>query len=237
VQVSDGEQKLGRVIADFTAEFANEMSVRANECVYVTKHVDNEWSSCVSFDGHRHGIVPTSFIHIEQMVQQTENGSQAAHQTGSKPPDRRMVLYDYSTNEPGDLHARAGDIVRIVKYVDAEWVIAENEATREQGAIAFNYLDKSQATTHYSSDDIRWRKPISANVSDLISNNLQFGGQSPRHNQQFTTNRSASVDVAPTNLYPSITNTQDSWFNSNIFEDEKNAKQVNINNSNRVFEM
>ncbi len=39
-----------------------------------------------------------------------------------KKPDYVRVLYDFVTNEPGEIPLKKGDVVRVISQVDANWL-------------------------------------------------------------------------------------------------------------------
>ena len=55
------------LIADFRAEFANELSCRRGERVIVLSCNDDDWSSCMSsVDKKRSGLVPTAYLQFDE---------------------------------------------------------------------------------------------------------------------------------------------------------------------------
>lgn len=52
-----------------------------------------------------------------------------------------MVLYDYNSNVPGDLSAKAGDKIGVISEPNSEWLDAVHLGTWKRGLIPANFIE------------------------------------------------------------------------------------------------
>ncbi|KAG7175114.1 Dynamin-binding protein-like [Homarus americanus] len=135
-----GIEPYGRALFSFRAQYPNELTFRKGDIIHLLKHVDSHWT--LGRVGDSKGIFPTSYVDIivdclhneeELFLARPAAILQATHLGHAK------AMYSFQAVESGDVSMMKGDILKILKYVDNNWVIVEN-MTGSRGMCPQNYL-------------------------------------------------------------------------------------------------
>ncbi|XP_069947710.1 dynamin-binding protein-like isoform X2 [Cherax quadricarinatus] len=135
-----GIEPYGRALFSFRAQYPNELTFKKGDIVHLLKHVDSHWT-LGTVRGSK-GIFPTSYVDIIVDCLYNEEElflarSEAVLQV--KYLGYARAEFDFHAVEPGDMSLAKGDILKVLKYVDNNWVIVEN-ITGSKGMCPQNYL-------------------------------------------------------------------------------------------------
>ncbi|VDL70794.1 unnamed protein product, partial [Nippostrongylus brasiliensis] len=130
-----------RALYPFTAEFANELSLNADDIVTLTRRVDKDWLEG-SVNG-KTGIFPQSFVQIvvdlpSDVQAETDNKRQSSSEEGV---GFAIVRHDFIARQNDELTVKMGDSVRILKMVNTDWVSCKDPATDASGIVPVAFLE------------------------------------------------------------------------------------------------
>ncbi|KAM4751328.1 SH3 domain-containing protein 19 isoform 2-T2 [Anableps anableps] len=108
---------------DYAAKTQNELSFQKDDCILITKHLNEEWS-CGRLNG-REGMFPRAFIEISAGEQQGNNQQHAA--AGCVIG---TALYSFTSDCEEELSFQAGDIITNLEPVDEEWFLGDLRGKR-----------------------------------------------------------------------------------------------------------
>ena len=122
-----GIDPYGRAIFSFEAQYPNELSFKKGDIIHLIKHADSHWT--MGSLGNDKGLFPTSYIDI------IVDCLHSAEETFLSRPEYNkqtsclglaVAEYNFNADQCGDITMTKGDILKILKYVDKNWVIVEN---------------------------------------------------------------------------------------------------------------
>ncbi|XP_076037755.1 uncharacterized protein LOC143023129 isoform X2 [Oratosquilla oratoria] len=124
-----GIKPYGRAIFSFKAQYPNELSFRKGDIIHLIKHIDSHWTLGMLADSK--GIFPSSYMDIivdcpfssEQMFLARRDDSASYHNYQS----HATALYNFKGEQPGDVTLSKGEVVKITKIVDNNWVVVETK--------------------------------------------------------------------------------------------------------------
>lgn len=108
---------------DYAAKTQDELSFQKDDCILITRHVDEEWS-CGRLSG-REGMFPRAFVEISSGQQQTPS-----HQVAAAGCGRGKALYSFTSDCEEELSVQVGDIITNLESVDAEWFVGDLRGRR-----------------------------------------------------------------------------------------------------------
>ncbi|XP_032417793.1 SH3 domain-containing protein 19 [Xiphophorus hellerii] len=111
---------------DYTAKTQDELSFQKDDCILITEHLSEEWSSG-RLNG-REGMFPRAFVNVSSGEQQ---GGAAGCLTGT-------ALYRFTSDCEEELSLQVGDIVTNLEPVDDEWFLGDLRGKR--ALVPKNYL-------------------------------------------------------------------------------------------------
>lgn len=135
-----GIEPYGRAVFSFSAQYPNELTFKKGDIIHLIKHIDSHWT--LGRIGETSGIFPTSYVDIivnclhneeELFLSRSEGYPQTVYLGHAK------AAYDFKPSESGDVSMSKGDILKILKFVDDNWVIVEN-MNGSKGMCPRNYL-------------------------------------------------------------------------------------------------
>lgn len=123
--LNSGVAAYGRAKFPFSAQYPNELSLRVGELVTLIRHIDDEWTEG-EVNG-RAGLFPTEYVDV--IVDCTETAA-----SGSVPGDMESssgacfgrALFDFAGDTDGDLPLSAGQVVVLLRKVNADWYRARS---------------------------------------------------------------------------------------------------------------
>lgn len=133
-----GIEPYGRAVFSFRAQYSNELTFKKGDIIHLLKHVDSHWT--LGRVGDSKGIFPTSYVDI--IVNCLHNEEELFLSRSDLPTaylGHAKAAYDFQALEDGDVSMVKGDILKIIKYVDDNWVIVEN-MTGSKGMCPKSYL-------------------------------------------------------------------------------------------------
>ncbi|XP_071537624.1 uncharacterized protein [Panulirus ornatus] len=133
-----GIEPYGRAVFSFRAQYSNELTFKKGDIIHLLKHVDSHWT--LGHVGDSTGIFPTSYVDI--IVDCLHNEEELFLSRSELPVTylgHAKAAYDFQAQENGDVSMVKGDIIKIIKFVDDNWVIVEN-MTGSKGMCPKNYL-------------------------------------------------------------------------------------------------
>ena len=134
-----GIEPYGRAVFSFKAQYPNELTFKKGDIIHLLKHIDSHWT--LGRIGNCKGIFPTSYVDIivnclhneeETFLARPENLMQAFL-------GYAKAEYSFEGVQAGDVSMSKGDILKVVNYVDDNWVIVEN-LNGSKGMCPQNYL-------------------------------------------------------------------------------------------------
>lgn len=135
----------GVVLFPFTAEGPGELSISEGDQVELTERIDAAWMKGKL--GGKEGIFPADFINV--IVDLPPKEEAVAKKTTSPPPTAAQqvskfstALYDFDGQE-GELSFKAGDKIKMLSRVNAEWVNGEFRGAK--GIFPANFVDEIPA--------------------------------------------------------------------------------------------
>lgn len=151
---TQGIMSYGMSVFPFQGEYANELSFKAGEIVYLIRHVDHEWMEG-EVNGNI-GIFPTSYVdivvdvhadHNEETLQQPSDETEAETREDSLetmenyPEDTYgRVLYDFVAEDERDISVKQGATVTLLRRFGDEWIEAMDDSNA-CGFIPFSYVE------------------------------------------------------------------------------------------------
>ncbi|ROT61728.1 hypothetical protein C7M84_020468 [Penaeus vannamei] len=135
-----GIEPYGRAVFSFSAQYPNELTFKKGDIIHLIKHIDSHWT--LGRIGEASGIFPTSYVDIivnclhseEEMFLSRSEGLPQTVYLG-----HAQAAYDFKPSESGDVSMSKGDILKILKFVNDNWVIVEN-TNGSKGMCPRNYL-------------------------------------------------------------------------------------------------
>ncbi|CAL1273098.1 unnamed protein product [Larinioides sclopetarius] len=130
---------LGRALFDFNAESAKEISLKKGDVVLVFRQLDKNW-----YEGEKNGcigIFPISYVEIVP-PEHTSTPIKSFTEGSAK------VRYDFSAQTSVELSVRKGDLVNLIRRVDANWY--ECRFNNKKGIIPASYLQILQEPSEKS---------------------------------------------------------------------------------------
>lgn len=130
-----------RVVYQFNAEFANELSLNVDDIVTLTKRIDKDWLEG-SING-KTGIFPQSFVQIvvdlpNDVHSDSEN---KRHSSAEEGVGFAIVRHDFIARQNDELTVKMGDSVRVLKMVNTDWVSCKDPATDASGIVPVAFLE------------------------------------------------------------------------------------------------
>lgn len=149
---TQGILSYGMSIFPFQGEYANELSFKAGQIIYLIRHIDHEWMEG-EVNGNI-GIFPTSYVDIVVDVhpdQELEGQDHHIEETEAKddslePIDNYAddtygrVLYDYATEDERDLKVKQGVTITLLRRFGEEWIEAMDDSNNI-GFIPCSYVE------------------------------------------------------------------------------------------------
>ncbi|XP_068200932.1 dynamin-binding protein-like [Palaemon carinicauda] len=134
-----GIEPYGKAIFSFRAQYPNELTFKKGDIVHLLKHVDSHWT--LGRIGNSKGIFPTSYVDIivnclhneEEMFLARADTMAQAYLGYAK------AEYSFEGVKAGDVTMSKGDLLKVIKFVDDNWVIVEN-INGSKGMCPQNYL-------------------------------------------------------------------------------------------------
>ncbi|XP_014890526.1 SH3 domain-containing protein 19 isoform X2 [Poecilia latipinna] len=111
---------------DYAAKTQDELSFQKDDCILITEHLSEEWSSG-RLNG-REGMFPRAFVDI----------SSGEQQDGAAGCLMGTALYSFTSDCEEELSLKVGDIVTKLESVDDEWFLGELRGKR--ALVPKNYL-------------------------------------------------------------------------------------------------
>nr|XP_045603255.1 dynamin-binding protein-like isoform X1 [Procambarus clarkii] len=176
-----GIEPYGRALFSFRAQYPNELTFKKGDIIHLLKHVDSHWTLGRVRDSK--GIFPTSYVDIivnclhneeELFLARSEAVLQLKHLGQAK------AEYDFQAVMSGDMPLTKGEILKILKYVDNNWVIVENR-TGAKGMCPKNYL--SILDEEASGDSQELKTLISSSSDAGIERESRLPVQDIRHDR------------------------------------------------------
>lgn len=106
--------------------------LQANTRIKLIRRVDQEWLYGRSVSGAE-GVFPANYVEILVPL---------PNELLSPPAARRLAtaaaLYDFHSDQPGDLRFHAGDLISVMYKLNDEWYFGECDGIK--GQFPFNYV-------------------------------------------------------------------------------------------------
>uniref|UniRef100_A0A0K0DJB4 SH3 domain-containing protein n=1 Tax=Angiostrongylus cantonensis TaxID=6313 RepID=A0A0K0DJB4_ANGCA len=132
-----------RVVYPFAAEYGNELSLKVDDIVSLTRRVDKDWLEG-SING-KSGIFPQSFVQI--VVDLPNDHQNLMENKRTSVVDEGIglatVRHDFLARQSDELSVKMGDSVRILKMVNTDWVFCKDPATDTFGIVPVSFLEVS----------------------------------------------------------------------------------------------
>lgn len=136
---------VGKVLYDFQKQNPKELSIKRGDIIFIRKVIDTNWFE-IEHNGAT-GLVPQNYIEILT----SETNQQRSQQ-------KARVKFNFSPKSEMELGLRAGDVVTIVRQIDANWY--EGKIDGRRGILPVSYVeDLANSPT---------------NGSSLLSSGLQY---------------------------------------------------------------
>ncbi|GAV28208.1 hypothetical protein PMKS-001678 [Pichia membranifaciens] len=120
------------VITTATALYAyevtgdDELPMASGETFTVVESDDGSGWTCVSNSSGSEGLVPTSYLKIEEHKQQKKQGPKVSPRKNARLVKKMKIIYDYEAQGDDELTVKAGDIVVILNEDDGSgWTEGE----------------------------------------------------------------------------------------------------------------
>ncbi|KAJ1349342.1 hypothetical protein KIN20_004892 [Parelaphostrongylus tenuis] len=165
-----------RVVYPFTAEYGNELSLKVDDIVSLTRRIDKDWLEG-TING-KSGIFPQSFVQI--VVDLPNDHQNEMENKRASVVDEGIgfatVRHDFVARQSDELSVKMGDSVRILKMVNTDWVFCKDPSTDTFGIVpvAFLevYLDEDEDDHRNSTMQSRPSSAIDQNFSTLANNSF-----------------------------------------------------------------
>lgn len=134
-----GIEPYGKAIFSFKAQYPNELTFKKGDIIHLLKHIDSHWT--LGRLGNCKGIFPTSYVDIIVNCLHNEEEMFLARADTVAQPYLGYAKAEYSFEgvQAGDVTMSKGDILKVIKFVDDNWVIVEN-LNGSKGMCPQNYL-------------------------------------------------------------------------------------------------
>ncbi|CAH1153479.1 unnamed protein product [Phaedon cochleariae] len=114
----------GIALFDFNGVEPADLSFQAEDVVILLKRINNDWYYGRLLD--KEGIFPANFIDVIVPLNQDDKTV--------------MALYEFSPQMPGDLGLRAGQMVKVIRKINVDWLYGESEG--QCGQFPSNFVDR-----------------------------------------------------------------------------------------------
>ncbi|CAN8006580.1 unnamed protein product [Ixodes hexagonus] len=142
-----------RVLYNFEAESAQELSLKQGDLVRHLGAIDDDWA--LGELGGKRGRFPAAFV---EQPQQQPTGCPA------------VALYSFSTEQDGDLGFCEGDTVTVLSRINKDWLYGEHGGHKGQFPASFvQPISKQTAAKGTSVDIYRAAFPFEAQHSDELT--------------------------------------------------------------------
>ncbi|XP_048855771.1 SH3 domain-containing protein 19 [Brienomyrus brachyistius] len=151
LDVSDYEQEaLGRgqtykggsglqaqALHDFTAESAEELSLRTGDVVSMVEQVDSDWyrGTCRG----QSGFFPVNYVKVLTNVPMPSKGKTVRSAVSAVSGPRCVARFDFEGEQSDELSFSEGDVIRLREYVGQEWV--RGELRGRTGMFPLNFVE------------------------------------------------------------------------------------------------
>uniref|UniRef100_A0A3B3UHY6 SH3 domain-containing protein n=1 Tax=Poecilia latipinna TaxID=48699 RepID=A0A3B3UHY6_9TELE len=119
---------------DYAAKTQDELSFQKDDCILITEHLSEEWSSG-RLNG-REGMFPRAFVDISSA--EAVSSETAFTPDGAAGCLMGTALYSFTSDCEEELSLKVGDIVTKLESVDDEWFLGELRGKR--ALVPKNYL-------------------------------------------------------------------------------------------------
>ncbi|CCD61717.1 SH3 domain-containing protein [Caenorhabditis elegans] len=126
---------------DYAPTQSDEMGLRIGDTVLISKKVDAEWFYGENQNQRTFGIVPSSYLDIKIPLKEafTALPPRPAAPSGSSSGTYATAIYDYNSNEAGDLNFAVGSQIMVTARVNEEWL--EGECFGRSGIFPSQFVD------------------------------------------------------------------------------------------------
>ncbi|MFH4980061.1 hypothetical protein AB6A40_006770 [Gnathostoma spinigerum] len=107
----------------FNAANLDELSCRPNDTVILQKEVNNEWIHGLNTRTGNSGIVPITFLDVKIPLAPTIRSTSRTDSDDFRQNEFNVIAtYDFRSGVSGDLNFSAGDRIKVIEKVDANWL-------------------------------------------------------------------------------------------------------------------
>ncbi|XP_022241483.1 uncharacterized protein LOC106459319 isoform X3 [Limulus polyphemus] len=187
---------VARVLYNFTAHSAKELSVKKGDIVYITKNIDKNW-----FLGEHHGMVGIlPFSYVELIPQEAVN----LQPKKTKTEGKGLAKYNFLVQTPLELPLYKGQELALIQRVDQNWY--EGRIGNNRGIVPVSYIEVLKEPDN-SARSVSPKAPL-----DPI-----FSGKEP----SFTRSPQAWDHLQTPNSHNSVSKPRDKHQVRRTYEDEK----------------
>lgn len=123
---------VGKVLCDFVKQNPKELTIKRGDIIFIRKIIDNNWFE-VDYNGAT-GLVPQNYIEI-------------LTSDDAKVTQTARVKFNFNAQTEFELRLRRGDIVTILRQVDANWY--EGKIDGRRGIFPVSYVEVLTTTSKY----------------------------------------------------------------------------------------
>ncbi|CAI4229008.1 unnamed protein product [Auanema sp. JU1783] len=111
----------------FTSTHFDELSSEIGDLIVLKREVDEQWIYGLNTRTTKHGIIPLNYLDIKVPLTTSSSSHAPSYSTPSfsAPQNMAMALYDYSSYDAQDLQFRANDQIKLVEWVNTDWLRGE----------------------------------------------------------------------------------------------------------------
>ncbi|KAJ8941251.1 hypothetical protein NQ314_010449 [Rhamnusium bicolor] len=121
---SEVEIPYGIALYDYQATDPSDLSFQANDVIILMRYINNEWLYGRVLD--KEGMFPANFIDIQVPLVEHDNTVKA--------------LYDFRPQMAGDLQLKPGQLVRVLRKINDDWLYGESNG--HSGQFPSNFVER-----------------------------------------------------------------------------------------------
>uniref|UniRef100_A0A914VY37 SH3 domain-containing protein n=1 Tax=Plectus sambesii TaxID=2011161 RepID=A0A914VY37_9BILA len=123
----------------------DELSCNVNDTIILKREVDDQWIYAFNTSTGQHGIVPIAFLDVKVPLTPTPSLSSTptvdSHRNvGINDGPRCRALFNYDSVSVGDLQFEAGEMIRLLRRVNDEWLEGETVGGR-RGIFPITFIE------------------------------------------------------------------------------------------------
>nr|XP_023655126.1 SH3 domain-containing protein 19 [Paramormyrops kingsleyae] len=126
-----------QALHDFTAESAEELSLRTGDIVSMVEQVDSDWYRGICRG--QSGFFPVNYVKVLSNVPVPSKGKTVRSPAPAVSGPRCVARFDFEGEQSDELSFSKGDVIRLREYAGQEWV--RGELRGRTGMFPLNFVE------------------------------------------------------------------------------------------------